>query len=98
MIRYRTNVTMPRPTVVVLTPAQGIGRGGREPQAGTYTAPILLEIERHLRRTGISDRKFGREAVGDSALVHDLRRGRDPSSRTIARIRAYIGQGARHGE
>lgn len=98
MIRYRTNVTMPRPGVAMPSSIGVSNKGGREPQAGNYVAPVLLEIERHLRLTGMSDRRLGKEAVGDSALVHDLRRGRDPSSRTVARIRAYIGQGVRHGE
>ena len=98
MLRYRHNVTGPRYSVSITVPAPVESKGGRASQSNTYAAPVIMEIERHLRLTGMSDRKFGKEAVGDSALVHDLRRGRDPSSRTVARIRAYIRQGNQRGK
>ncbi len=98
MLRYRHNVTGPRYSVSIAVPAPVEARGGRASQSNAYTAPILLEIERHLRRTGMSDRRFGMEAIGDPALIHDLRRGRDPSSKTAARIRAYIQRGHDHGK
>ncbi|KKW89415.1 hypothetical protein [Sphingobium chungbukense] len=55
-----------------------------------YAPPILMEIERILKRTGMSATSFGKAAVGDGRLVGDLRKGRDPSSRVTARIRAFI--------
>ncbi|NIJ16486.1 hypothetical protein FHS54_001452 [Sphingobium vermicomposti] len=67
-------------------------KGGREPQDGRYAAPILLEIERYLRQHRMSASRFGRLAASDPRLVSDLRKGRDPSSRTVARIRSYISQ------
>jgi hypothetical protein len=51
---------------------------------------LLSTIERHLRRTGIPPTRFGREAVGDPRFVMDLRRGREPRPRTIARVVAYL--------
>ncbi|GAY19719.1 hypothetical protein [Sphingobium fuliginis] len=55
-----------------------------------YAPPILMEIERILKRTGMSATSFGKGATGDGRLVGDLRKGRDPSSRVTARIRAFI--------
>lgn len=52
--------------------------------------PILLRIERHLRATGGYPTRFGREALGDPRLVADLRKGREPSAATVARIEAAI--------
>jgi hypothetical protein len=69
-------------------------KGGRPAQDGIYAPPILMEIERWLKRTGMSPSRFGRLAVGDSALLHDLRAGRDPSSRTVARIRTFMDRNA----
>lgn len=67
-------------------------KGGRQPQDGRYAAPILLEIERWIRQHGLSASRFGRLAASDPRLVSDLRSGRDPSSRTVARIRAFMAQ------
>ena len=61
-----------------------------------YTAPILLEIERWLKLHDISAVKFGRLAVGDPNLVYDLRGGRDPSSKVVARIQAFMAKGGAH--
>ena len=51
---------------------------------------LLGEIERHMQRTGIPETRFGREAIGDPRFVTDLRNGREPRSRTIARITRYM--------
>lgn len=51
---------------------------------------LLREIEGFLRRAGVSATRFGREATGDPRLVPDMRKGREPRPRTIARIRAHI--------
>lgn len=65
-------------------------------KAWNYSAPILLEVERWLKQHGLSAAKFGRLAVGDPNLVSDLRGGRDPSSKVVARIRAYMANGGAH--
>ncbi len=51
---------------------------------------LLQQIERHLRRTGTPPTTFGREAVRDPRLVHDLKRGREVGARLAARVRAYL--------
>ena len=56
---------------------------------------LLQEIERHLKRTGISPSRFGREAMRDPAFVHDLRAGRQPGEAVTRRVRAYLVEAAR---
>jgi hypothetical protein len=53
------------------------------------------EVERFLRRTGMSPTKFGRLAVNDPRLVFDLRNGREPGDSIVARILAFIARDAR---
>ena len=72
------------------TVAKGRLPSVRPTRSTNYAPPILLEIERALKRTGMSATSFGKEAVGDGRLVSDLRKGRDPSSRVAARVRAFI--------
>lgn len=56
---------------------------------------LLREIERHLRISGIPATRFGRDVLHDPRFVHDLRNGRQPRTRTIQRITAYLAvQGA----
>lgn len=105
MITYRSNLASrgtPQPHVVppeceapsTPEPAQR-NRRGRPPKARpakdwNYTAPILLEVERWLKRRDVAAAKFGMLALGDPGLVFNLRAGRDPSSKTVARIRAFM--------
>lgn len=51
---------------------------------------LLREVEKFLRQNETAPTRFGREAVGDPRFVFDLRNGRDPRPRTIARVRAYL--------
>ena len=51
---------------------------------------LLHRIERYLRRSGTPPTRFGREAVRDPRLVHDLRRGREPGTAMVARVSAYL--------
>jgi hypothetical protein len=51
---------------------------------------LLREIEIHLRRTGMAPTRFGREAVHDPRLVHDMKRGREPGRAMTARVLAFI--------
>jgi 2,4-dienoyl-CoA reductase-like NADH-dependent reductase (Old Yellow Enzyme family) len=53
---------------------------------------LLRRIERYLRRSGISATRFGRDAINDPRLVHDLRRGRELRPVTEQRIASHIGQ------
>lgn len=51
---------------------------------------LLSTIEHYLKASGTRPTRFGREAIGDPSLVSDLRRGREPRPRTIARIVAHL--------
>ena len=51
---------------------------------------LLMRIEAYLRRSGVPPTRFGREAVGDPRLVHDLRRGREPRQRMVRRLLDYL--------
>ncbi len=51
---------------------------------------LLYAIETCLRATKVPPSRFGREAVKDPRLVHDLRRGRQPGAAVEHRVRAHI--------
>lgn len=51
---------------------------------------VLIRIDRYLRRMAMPETKFGRLAVRDPRLVHDLKRGRQPGPGMVARIDAFI--------
>lgn len=51
---------------------------------------LLQTIERHLRTSGVSPTRFGRDAIGDPRLIGDLRNGREARPETAARILAFI--------
>lgn len=51
---------------------------------------LLYAIETCLKRTKLPPSRFGREAVRDPRLVHDLRRGRSPGPNMERRVLAYI--------
>lgn len=52
---------------------------------------IRRKVEQYLKRSGMSATRFGRLVARDPRLVHDLRRGREPGARLVARIDAFIG-------
>lgn len=54
--------------------------------------PPLVKIDRYLRQTKMTPTRFGRLAVNDPRLVGDLKRGRHPGPRMIARIDAFIAE------
>jgi hypothetical protein len=51
---------------------------------------LLRDVEKFLRQTDVAPTRFGREAMGDPRFVFDLRNGRDPRPRTVAKVRAYL--------
>ena len=51
---------------------------------------LLQRIEKHLKEHRIPPTRFGREAVGDPRFVFDLRDGREPRSRTTARVMRFL--------
>lgn len=52
--------------------------------------PLLMSIDRFLRETGMPATKFGRLAVRDPRLVHDLRLGREPGGRLRCRVEHFM--------
>ena len=55
---------------------------------------VLRKIERYLKETGMPPTRFGRLAVRDPRLVGDLRSGREPGPRLVARIEAFLAERA----
>jgi hypothetical protein len=51
---------------------------------------VLGKIEKFLRNRDMSASRFGRLAVRDPRLVHDLRNGREPGPKMAARIDAFL--------
>ena len=51
---------------------------------------LLKRIEIYLIRTGMRPTEFGRRAVRDGLFVAELRRGRKPRPRTVARVNAFL--------
>lgn len=51
---------------------------------------LLFQIENCLRLTQLPPSRFGREAVKDPRIVHDLRRGRQPGQRMQERLKAHM--------
>ena len=51
---------------------------------------LLQRIERYMKERRMPPARFGREAVSDPCFVFDLRDGREPRPRTIARVSAYL--------
>jgi hypothetical protein len=51
---------------------------------------LLSRVERHLKRSGTTPTRFGRDCVHDPQFVFDLRRGREPGPEISARVAAYI--------
>jgi hypothetical protein len=51
---------------------------------------LLGLIVRHLERTEMPESLFGRVVVNDPRFVSDLRNGREPGPRLIAKVCSYI--------
>lgn len=51
---------------------------------------VLRKIDRYLKASEMTPTRFGRLAVNDPRLVRDLRNGREPGARVIARIEAFL--------
>ena len=55
---------------------------------------VLRKIEMYLKETAMPPTRFGRLAVNDPRLVGDLRNGREPGPRVVARIEAFLDHGS----
>lgn len=53
---------------------------------------MLGKIDRYCRRTGTPPSKFGRLAVQDPRLVHDLRLGRQLGPAITRKIEAFLAE------
>lgn len=51
---------------------------------------LLAEIEAFLRDTGMNQTTFGLETVNNGKFVPDLRKGRDPKTATVDKVRRYM--------
>jgi hypothetical protein len=51
---------------------------------------LLRTIEIFMKETGIAPTRFGRDAVRDPRLVHDLRLGREPGERMRRRVEHFM--------
>ena len=51
---------------------------------------LLYRVERYLRTTRTPPARFGRDVLGDSRFVFDLRDGRQPRAKTERRVLAFI--------
>ena len=51
---------------------------------------LLQRIEKYLKATRTPPTRFGRDVLGDSRFVFDLRQGREPRARTIARVISFL--------
>lgn len=51
---------------------------------------LLREVEKFMRRCDVPPTRFGKDALGDPRFVFDLRNGRDPRPRTVARVVRYL--------
>lgn len=51
---------------------------------------LLQRIEAYMKEYRVPPARFGRDAVGDPCFVFDLRDGREPRRRTVARVDAYL--------
>lgn len=54
------------------------------------SALLLVRVEDFLRESEMPQSVFGRLALRDPCFVGDLRRGREPSTRTARRVDAYM--------
>jgi hypothetical protein len=51
---------------------------------------LKRRIDHYLQASGMAATRFGREALGDPAFVHDLGNGREPRQRTIDRVVEFL--------
>ncbi|MGY2732688.1 hypothetical protein [Sphingomonas sp. UYP23] len=51
---------------------------------------VLQKIDRYLKASAMPPTTFGRLAVRDPRLVRDLRCGREPGTRMVRRIEAFL--------
>ena len=58
----------------------------------TLEGQFISRVSAFLGRLGLSRTAFGKKAVGDPNLMHEIGRGRSPSLRTADRVLAFIAE------
>ncbi len=56
------------------------------------TRELIAEIEAYCRRGGLAESTFGRQAVNEGKFVGRLRKGGGVTTKTMARVRDFMGQ------
>lgn len=51
---------------------------------------LLTEIEAFCAHHGLPERQFGEQALNDKNFIVDLRAGREPRRKTVARAREWM--------
>jgi hypothetical protein len=51
---------------------------------------LLHRVEKYLRATRTPPTRFGREVLGDSRFVFDLRSGREPRPSTALKVNSFL--------
>jgi hypothetical protein len=51
---------------------------------------LLHRVEKYLRATRTPPTRFGREVLGDSRFVFNLRSGREPRASTVRKVNSYL--------
>ena len=51
---------------------------------------LLHRVEKYLHSTRTPPTRFGREVLGDSRFVFDLRSGREPRPSTVKKVSAFL--------
>ncbi len=51
---------------------------------------LLHRVEKYLRATRMPPTRFGRDVLGDSRFVFDLRSGRDPRPSTVRKVISFL--------
>ena len=51
---------------------------------------LLHRVENYLRATRTPPTRFGRDVLGDSRFVFDLRSGREPRQSTVERVNSFL--------
>lgn len=51
---------------------------------------LLHRVEKYLRATRTPPTRFGREVLGDSRFVFDLRSGREPRQSTVQKVSLFL--------
>lgn len=57
---------------------------------GLIAVHLLRNVEKYLKASNVAPTRFGRDVVGDPRFVFDLRNGREPRAKTVARVMTYL--------